>query len=107
LAIPWLWQNPGAALLAAFVLGGVVFGRLDGRIAVAAGALVLIDVGLISRAWQWTRIGGGQGPGIWLGNGDRITIPWIPILTLGAVLLAVWGLSCMRRRTRVVRHLVG
>jgi hypothetical protein len=105
--IPWLWQDPGAALLGAVVVAGVALGRLDGRIAVAAGALVMIDLGLLQRAWQWTAIGNGQGPGIWLSNGDRITIPWIPALTLVAVLLAVWGVVCMRRRTPVVGRLAG
>jgi hypothetical protein len=47
--IPWLGQNPGLALLIG-ISGASVFAPIDGRISLAASAIMLVDLPLLMRA---------------------------------------------------------
>jgi len=94
--IPWLGQNPGLALLIG-ISGASVFAPIDGRISLAASAIMLVDLPLLTRA-------------LWSANilpQTSSDTPWIPTVLIAAVILAAWGwLWTGRRRAHLPANLV-
>jgi hypothetical protein len=85
--IPWLGQNPGLALLIG-ISSTSVFAPIDGRISLAASAIMVVDLPLLARALQSADI---------LPQTSANT-PWIPTILIAAVILAAWGLLWTERR---------
>jgi hypothetical protein len=85
--------------LVALAIAGILLAPLDGCIAIAAGALLVCDTGLVWFTWLTDEFGG------WLSNHDLTSTTWGPMLLVAAVLLAGWGLAWTRRRSRAMDHL--
>ena len=92
--IPWLGQNPGLTLLVVIVATSV-FAAIDGRISLAASAVLLTDLPLLIRALQSADIL----------PATASNTPWIPTILIGAVTLAAWGWFWTERRAHAPAHL--
>jgi hypothetical protein len=92
--IPWLGQNPGPALLVVIVAASV-FAPIDGRISLAASAVLFTDLPLLMRALQSADIL----------PATASNTPWIPTILIGAVALAAWGWFWTERRAYAPAHL--